>query len=235
MKELLNNLVKLQEIDTRILKKRHFIEKVPARIFEVDEPLKLARLELEGMKQKKDLLGKKKLEKERRLEDINEKIKKMKSRTNDIKTNKEYQAHLREIESFEKEISVIEEEILLLMDEADNLGKLQSAREEKVRAEMDRLDAIKKELDIEVVRYEKELAALNGERSAITASIDPDVYKLYMGLLRSGSGIAVAMAGNEVCGGCNMNMPPQLFAEVRKNEELIQCPQCHRILYCSGE
>jgi len=57
-----------------------------------------------------------------------------------------------------------------------------------------------------------------------------------MTLLRdSGDGVAVTTARNELCSGCDMNIPPQLYVEIRKNEEILQCPQCRRILYASEE
>ncbi len=235
MKDLIKSLVTLQEIDTRIFEKRFFIDKVPLRIYEVDEPLKQAKAELEKMKQKTEALSKKKREKEQSLEGTNEKIRKMKGRVSEIKTNKEYQAHLKEIETSEKEITAIEDEILTVMEELDAALRQQKEKEEKVNREVEKINAFKKELDREVEEYEKELASLKEERAKLVASIEPDVYRRYMTLLKTGGGVAVTPAKNELCTGCNMQIPPQLYVEIRKNEEIIQCPQCLRILYYSED
>jgi predicted nucleic acid-binding Zn-ribbon protein len=233
VKDLIKFLIALQEIDTRIIDKRFFIDKVPLRIHEVDEPLKLAKTELEKMRQKSDALLKKKREKEQVLEETGEKIKKMKGRVSEIKTNKEYQAHLKEIESSESEIAAIEDEILVAMEELDASLRQQKEKEEKVNREVSKIDAFKKELDREVEEYERQLAALKEERAKLVGSIDPEAYARYMTLLKTGSGVAVTQARDELCTGCNMNIPPQLYVEIRKNEEVIQCPQCLRILYYS--
>ena len=235
MKDLIKSLVALQEIDRRIIEKRFFIDKVPLRIYEVDEPLKQAKAELEKMKQKTEALSKKKREKEQSLEGTNEKISKMKGRVSEIKTNKEYQAHLREIETSEKEITAIEDEILTVMEDLDAALRQQKEKEEKVNREVEKINAFKKELDREVEEYEKELASLKEERTKLVASIVPDVYGRYMMLLKTGGGVAVTPARNELCTGCNMQIPPQLYVEIRKNEEIIQCPQCLRILYYSED
>jgi len=235
VKDLIKSLVALQEIDRRIIEKRFFIDKVPLRIYEVDEPLKQAKAELEKMKQKTEALSKKKREKEQSLEGTNEKISKMKGRVSEIKTNKEYQAHLREIETSEKEITAIEDEILTVMEDLDAALRQQKEKEEKVNREVEKINAFKKELDREVEEYEKELASLKEERTKLVASIVPDVYGRYMMLLKTGGGVAVTPARNELCTGCNMQIPPQLYVEIRKNEEIIQCPQCLRILYYSED
>ncbi len=231
MKDLIKHLVNLQETDTRIIEKRFFIGKVPLRIFEVDEPFKQAKAELEKMKQRSEALAKKKRDKERLLEETNEKINKMKTRVSDLKTNKEYQAHLKEIEVFQKEIEGIEEEILVVMEELDVATKQQRGKEENVNREAEKLDVFKKELDEEVGEIKKELSTLEEQRAKVIGSIEPDIYDKYMMLLRTGSGVAVTQAKDELCTGCNMNIPPQLYVEIKKNEQIIQCPQCLRILY----
>jgi len=215
-------------MDSNILKKRKFIKAVPLRIREVDQPLKEAQSELEKLKVKNESLNRKKREKEKALEDINEKIKKMKTRISDIKTNKEYQ---KEIESSEREIEEAEDQILMIMEELDEAKEIERTKEEKVNEEVARIEAFKKELDREVEENEKALSLLKEDRANLAGLIDPEVYSLYMKLLESGNGIAVTGSRNEICLGCNMNIPPQLFVEIRKNEEIIQCPQCRRILY----
>jgi len=236
VKDLLKLLVDLQHKDSLILEKRRFIDKVPLRIFEVDEPLKKAKLELENIKKKQEAALKKKREKEAELSETQEKIRKMKAHISDLKTNKEYQAYQKEIGSSEKGISSIEDVILQLMEEIDAVAKEQKEKEAAVNAEIQKIDAFKAELDAEVAKNERELAVLKQERTAMVARIAPDVYKTYMTiLLDSGDGVAVTTARNELCSGCDMNIPPQLYVEIRKNQEMLQCPQCRRILYVAEE
>jgi len=236
VKELLKQLVDLQRKDSLILEKRRFIDKVPKRIFDVDEPFKQAKLELETIKKKHEAVSKKKREKETALSEAQEKIRKMKARVSDIKTNKEYQAYQKEIEASEKEIYAIEDQILQLMEEIDAVSKEQQEREAAVNAESEKINAFKKELDAEVLKHEKELAILKEERAGLVALIAPEVYATYKTiLLDSGDGVAVTTAQSELCSGCDMHIPPQLYVEIRKNEDIIQCPQCRRILYASEE
>ena len=236
MKDLQKLLIDLQQKDSLILEKRRFIDKVPRRIFEVDEPLKQAKLELENVRKKNEIASKKKREKETALSEAQEKIRKMKARVSDLKTNKEYQAYQKEIEASGKEIFTIEDQILQLMEEIDAVSKEQKEKEVSVNAEIEKINAFKKELDVKAAKLEKELEVLKAERTGMVARIDPEVYHTYMTLLRdSGDGVAVTTARSELCSGCNMHIPPQLYVEIRKNEEIIQCPQCRRILYASEE
>ncbi len=235
MKDRLKLLVQLQQTDTRMLEKRSYIDKVPLRISEVDEPFKKAKAEWEKMKLKAEAAAKKKKDKEKALEDAQEKLTKMRARTSDIKNNKEYQAHLKEIESSEKEIAAVEMQILQIMTEIDAAQKEQQGFGENVKSEDEKIQGFKKGLEADVVRLEQELNQMKDERAKMVAQIDADTYNIYLKLLRNGKGVAVARAEDNICLGCDMNIPPQLSLEIRKGSELVQCPQCYRILYCEED
>jgi predicted nucleic acid-binding Zn-ribbon protein len=231
----LSLLINLQKFDSLILEKQAVIKEIPAKISEVELPIKKAQALLDKLKQTRESLEKKRRDKERQLDDISEKIKKQKARTTDIKTNKEYQALLKEIETSEKERYAVEDEILNLMEEIDNASKQERMEEAKLKSEKDKLDVYREKLRTEVSMAEKEMLAIREERSKIVDSVDKELYTLYMNLIESGNGMAISEAKEEVCQGCNMNIPPQLFVEIKKNEEILQCPQCRRILFFNSK
>ncbi|HFB84009.1 MAG TPA: hypothetical protein ENJ72_04385, partial [Thermodesulfatator sp.] len=34
-----------------------------------------------------------------------------------------------------------------------------------------------------------------------------------------------------ICEGCHMNIPPQLYNELMRDNRLMECPLCQRIIY----
>ena len=231
VKEQLERLIDLQKIDVQILEKKRMIAEIPSQITKEEFPLEKVQTELETIKQKHSDLEKKKRDKETETDEINEKIKKIKARVTEIKTNKEYQAHLKEIESAEKQRYDIEDEILTLMEDIDIASKEISSTDLRFREKKKEIEDLKKKLEGEVAEAERELLPLQEKRSTIVETIDKDVYKEYVDLMKSLNAVAVTEVRDEICQGCHMNIPPQLFVEVKKNDKLIQCPQCRRILY----
>jgi len=227
----LASLIKLQETDSAILELMRMIETFPRKIRNAEAPLQECQNVLHRLKLQCDALEKKKREKERRLEDIDEKIKKLKARTGEIKTNKEYQALLKEIESVEHERSSIEDDILLVMEELDTLGKQIKSEEQNCKRNSQIIDQMKKEIEGDKAKLEHELVGLKNMREKIAGEIDHEVYSQYIMLIEIYHGHAVNEVREEICQGCNMNIPPQLFVEIKKNEEIYQCPQCRRILF----
>ena len=231
MNKQLECLMNLQRIDSILFAMNRTIKEFPKRIAEAELPLKDLQKTLDEAKQKAEAFEKKKRDKERALADIDEKIKKLKVRTSEIKTNKEYQALLKEIESIEKERSSIEDEILLVMEEMDAASKMIKSEEARFRVDGEKIETLKKKIGAEKSEVEKELAVAQEERTKIAGTVDKEAHHEYLVLIEACSGVAVVEAIDEICQGCNMNIPPQLFVELKKSDEILHCPQCRRILY----
>ncbi|NOY64834.1 MAG: hypothetical protein GXO97_05480 [Nitrospirae bacterium] len=233
MKEDLEHLIRLQQIDTQIITKKTEIERIPDEIIKFTSPLKAAEKELQAQKARYESSEKKRRNKELELSEISDKIEKLKARTSDIKTNKEYQAHLKEIEKKEKEKYLIEDDILFLMEETEEALQRVKEAEKKVEEEKKRLKEIEEELKKKQQQIEKELDELKAQRSEITKKINKELYDQYMMLLEKNNGLAIAEAKDEVCLGCYMSIPPQLYVEIKTEDKIFTCPQCGRFLYRS--
>jgi uncharacterized protein len=227
----LHLLIDLQKLDTQMLASRLRINAAPAHIAADESVYKQAQKTLESVDQRKLALEKKKKDKEREIDDLLAKIEKMKSRAAEIKTNKEYQANLKEIESFESQISSTEDELLVIMEALDTASKEAAAEKLKFEKAKAEAEAIGKERAREISGAEQELETLKAKRKELTDNIDPAFYTQYMNLLKKCRGLAVAEVIKEICQGCHMNIPPQLFVRIKNEEDLFECPQCGRILY----
>jgi hypothetical protein len=228
-------LVELQALDTSILEKNSLISRLPKQLSAKEGPLKEAKAKLDERRRQRDALTKKRKSRETDVEDMNQKIAKAKARTSDIKTNVAYQAHLKEIESFEKERYRMEDEILAMMEEMEVSEKTIKEEEKNVKAEEERLAALGKEVEGQVEEAKKELAEVRKKRTELAGRVEAETYELYMKVLQKHQGLAVAEARGEICSGCNMSIMPQLFVEIKRGEEIFQCPQCDRLLYYKEE
>lgn len=231
MNEQLRLLIELQTLDSLILETRLKIDAAPSTILSYEKPLKKAQEVYENAKKELENLEKKKRDKELEIAELKEKINKLKQRSSEIKDNKAYQAHLKEIEKAEKDFGDKEDEILIIMESIDATATLLKSQNALVEKERTNFEAVKDELQKKIVRIENELKNLKEDRKKITNKIEGDIYNQYMTLMKTARGIAVVKAKNEVCRGCNIHIPPQLFVEIKSNQEIINCLQCKRILY----
>ena len=229
--EELRLLMELQKLDTVILAARMKMDVIPDQISTEEGPLREAQAAYEKAKQHQASFEKKKKEKEREIEDINERIRKQRQRSSDIKNNKEYQAHLTEIEKAGRQVKTIEDDLLVLMESIEESSKLLSAEGVRIKEEQAKVGAHKAELDAEVLKLREELDLLKKDRAGLVSQLDGGTYTLYMNILKHGRGVAVVEARDEICRGCHLHIPPQMFVELKSNSEITNCPQCRRILY----
>jgi predicted nucleic acid-binding Zn-ribbon protein len=231
LKEQLKLLVELQEIDSSILSIVEKIESYPERLNQYRIPLNQAQEAFHKFKTKSESLDKKKKEKDHKLDEIEDKINKLKGRSGDIKTNKEYEAHLKEIESFEKKKYRIEDEILAIMEDYEVFAG--EVEKEEVKVRITEAEFIKQEklLGEEKKKHESELELIEAKRKDFAARLDEDIYNQYETLRKRFSGPAVVQTVNEICLGCNTNIPPQLFNDIRSTNEIYTCFYCKRFLY----
>lgn len=231
MKEQLGYLVEIQGIDKTISDLKEKKRRLPEIIEEAKKSFEDAKGNLERAKAELERLIKERRGKERELEAHEDKITKLKNRLSEVKTNKEYQAYLIEIETANKERGNIEEEVLTIMESLDSKGmdveeeeKLLSEEEKKLNIEIKRLDA-------EIEKINKELGELTSVHLSLSERIEKPLLNNYTHLKEIRKDIAVVPISNGACLGCLLQLPPQLVAEAKKNEKIMTCSYCHRILY----
>ena len=148
-----------------------------------------------------------------------------------VKTNQEYTALLHEIATAKSEKDAIEDRILLLMEAADALAvELKAAEAAAATAKLEG-DTERKALHEERASLEHELTRLSGQRARLAGETSPAVFAKYDQILKSRRGLAVVQMVGETCTACHVRLRPQVAQVVRRNEDVVQCESCQRILY----
>jgi predicted nucleic acid-binding Zn-ribbon protein len=231
MRDQIAALGALQQLDLEIKVIEEKLRKYPQEISRYEEDLENAKTSLAEASKELEQIRKNKKEIEHQLEENQSSIKKAEKRLFEIKTYREYEALQKEISETKMTNASLEEEILRFMEVIENLEKHISDKgselaEREKESEKVITDYKTKIKELKITHENKQL-----EKEKIISIIDPDVLPLYE-KIKTRNGIAIAPARNEVCTGCNMKIPPQLFNEVLTLTRMIQCPNCGRILYC---
>jgi len=229
--EKLKVLLMIQSIDIRFDEMRREKEETPKEIEKLKEDLDLLRNATEqGLSTLEELKkGRRKVERE--LEEKELKFKKSKLRLNEVKSNREYQAVLKEIEelkglTFQKEEMVIKwmEDIEIQEKECtDNNIRWEEYQKEYKSKEKELLQRMR-ELD-------REAQSINKKRVELSQKINEDLLRRYNGLRTHLKGRVVAPVIDAVCQGCHLGIPRQQYNELIKEDSLQSCSNCNRIIY----
>jgi len=227
----LKQLIRLQTIDISVQELRSRIDKFPSISKALDEKLKSAQSGVETAKEriKNNQGSRKKMESE--ISSIEGKISKYRDQMIAVKTNEEYRALQHELEHSQTAIRKIEDEILNLMMEADTGQSDIKTAEVRLKEDQGKVNEERKALEEE---NKRDLSALEGylkERKEIQAGVSSDLISQYDRVRKHRGGIGVAPARNEVCEICQVRIRPQVFQLIRKNDQIIACDACQRILY----
>jgi len=235
IKEELIKLIALQKIDTAVfdLKKEH--GEAPAKLAQIDAVAAEMKARLKGMEEDRQKTTLEQKKKEGDLAGREEEIKKAQAQLGQLKTNKEYQAKLAEIESLKADKSVIEEEILKLMDAVEAAKAPIETERQRLAEEEKKFAQQRAALKGRVKQIEAEIQNLEGKRRIAAAGIDKAVLQHYEHVLGGRASLAIVPVKENSCQGCHMLIPPQVINEIRMHERLISCETCTRILYLEDD
>ena len=231
MNSQLKLLIELQKLDRRIFQILDAQKKNPELLQSAESPLQNLLSRLQAIKNIGESLVKEQRGFERELATQEDLLHKVRSRLSELKTNKEYQAHLYEIEQSRKKKDSIEESLLEVMGRVEENDKAAKELEEEV-SEARKVFAVEKvRLEAHSAELVNELTDLEQQQHRVSDTVEKPLLSRYNRLKTLRKGFAVAEVKDGACGGCRLQLPPQLVAQVRRGDQLMDCAYCHRILF----
>jgi predicted nucleic acid-binding Zn-ribbon protein len=170
-------------------------------------------------------------ETEAEIQMIDQRVKKSNEHLRHVKTNKEYQALQREVDDGRKRKETLENIYLQTLGEKEAKEALVKEREMELELLQAKVRADQETIDQKSGDDRQLLSEYATQREEIGKSLDPGLFEKFTEISGASGGLAVVEVIREVCRGCFMNIPPQLFIDVQRCNSLILCPQCNRILY----
>ena len=231
LKLQLSSLVKLQTVDSEIYSLRAEKDAKPEELKTIEAAFEAKKAHLAELDKKSLDLQKQRKDKELELASKDEGIKKLQGQLYGLKTNKEYQTMLQQIQDAKADSSVIEDKVLELFDKSDEVKKEAENEKQRLKEEEGVFSAEKKKIDGRVKEIDDRLATLEAQRKQCLQDIDPKILSQYERILANRDGLAIVTVKGNSCGGCNMFVPPQVINLIKMYEHIITCEMCNRILY----
>ena len=152
-----------------------------------------------------------------------------------VSTNKEYQALQREVDDNRKRKENLETLAIEQLEEKEAKETLLKERKTEFQQLTQKIRSEQEDVDKRGAADRQRLADFQHQREDIGENLDAGLLRLFNEISETSGGQAVAEVRKELCRGCFLSIPPQLYIEVQRCNRLIQCPQCNRILYFKEE
>jgi predicted nucleic acid-binding Zn-ribbon protein len=235
MLEVVSQLIELQRLDNLIADAEEKLSGNPEYLTEASEKLEKAQAEFDQFNEKYEKDNAEKIEVEKSYEENKTLLDKAQTKLPEVKNNKEYEAVLKEMDVLKKNVEETEEKLKVLRESVE---KFKNDNESITKA----LEEAKKAVEDSLKKKENENAELTAQlaenkeaRKDAAKDVKKSLLAKYDRVRKARNNLAVVRVDDETCTGCCIKIPPQLYVEVMKDQELLQCPNCQRFLYPLAE
>jgi predicted nucleic acid-binding Zn-ribbon protein len=164
-----------------------------------------------------------------------ENVERSESRLPQIKTQKEYVAVLKEVDTANKLAKESQTEIDAKNEILKSLSADKAEKDDELETSTEQADARCAEIDASLVAVNEQLAEMDRQRGAFLEELPKSLRKRYELLMARRAGLAVVEARGGACLGCHMHLPPQMFNSLFIINEVQSCPHCNRLLFVTAQ
>lgn len=231
MHDALQSILAIQELDIKMIrlmrvKQEHQKELAKIQALKTDIRHKVEEKELEMEKLKEQIKGG-----EKRIQEISDQINKLENQQAAVKKMDEFNALTQEMTAANKERRTLEHQLSDLMDKQASGEDLLVSLKESLSSTENSSSAIEEEIRENIRRINEEGRSLLSQRTQLKEATDPELFSIYERLLNNKKDRVVVPIENRVCSGCHIALTPQHENLVRKQDHLVFCEHCSRILY----
>ena len=235
-KEQIDTLVKVQQIEIEAAILKAYLKDVPARIHGLEQQLEEFIHSVENDEAAIEELNKQYRALESDVQLNLGKIQKSQEKLRSVKTNKEYQSSLKEIDDIEAVNSRLEDEMLAILEKIDTAETALKNRKQHYNEIVDESNEERASIKREAEQREEKLGQLESSRVAVVAGVDAGLIDIFNRVkAKQADEVAIVAVKDAVCQGCNMNIPPQVYNELQRCDSLRYCPSCFRIIYWQNQ
>ncbi|HET6495737.1 MAG TPA: C4-type zinc ribbon domain-containing protein [Thermoleophilia bacterium] len=235
MQETIRKLLQLQEHDLQILdlkrREKELREHLAAEQREVDQQIKALEAEQNRLRHLQAEL--KHLEVE--LESRQQKRQQLEAQQAAVKRNVEYKAMMKEILDVQAAIRLTEDKILEKYEEIEQERQQTTIRDKEVAERRAKLQERVVAAEAELHEIERRLGEARNLRKQAGQLVEPRALRLFERIFKNKQGAVVVPIGHRTCSGCHLAVTPQVENLARRNEAIVQCENCARILYVPSD
>ena len=227
----LERLIALQHLDSSIHDAERQLADEPARLTALDARLEEARQLVASVKDRaaRNQALRREIDKDIALHQG--RLSKFRDQAMAVKTNQEYHAIQHEMAFAQAEIKKHEDRMLEQMMEGDEIAAALKAADSQLASTQQSVTAEKKAIAAAHDQLRSKVDDLKRQRLATVSTISPEAITMFDLVAKRRNGIAIAEARDGICTVCHVRLRPQVFNTVRRNEAVIQCDSCQRILF----
>jgi predicted nucleic acid-binding Zn-ribbon protein len=221
----------LREAEERLDSASRSVRVQERRINELAEKLKLAQTQLREQQARGGQL-------DLDIKARDAKIERYREQQQNAKNHKEYQAFLTEINTEKIDKVKVEDEYLKVMEQAEKTAAEVKDLAAQLEGERKKNEETRGQLSGRLAELQAEIDRLRPVREAAAKGVSPKGLAAFERLVERFEGEVMAAIQRPdrrreeyVCTACNMSLVADVYNRLHSRDDLVPCPNCHRLLY----
>jgi predicted nucleic acid-binding Zn-ribbon protein len=228
-------LVQLQQVDQVLRANTQAVEAGEGTVAELDEAYRAKAAATDAARTAATMLSARQRDLEERLSAAETKMKDRRMRIARIRNDKELGLTRREVDLLKEEIAGLETELQQVYEQVEAATSGLAGLEGELKALAEAREAEAVALRDTIARLGADIERDRSRRQQLIDSVDEALRGRYEMILSRRGGLAVVPVRDGTCQGCRMRVPPQLYNQIQRNDQIILCPSCQRMLHWQPE
>ena len=228
-------LATLQFVDQALRDKQRITEESEGRVAALEQSLRAQTEAARAARQELNTLAVRQRDLEARLAASETKLRDRRMRITRIRNEKELGLARREVDLLKEEVGTLETELVAALEQVEAATAKLAGIDAEVASLSTAMETEARDLREQIAKVGAEMAGERTKRATIAETIDDDLRRRYELVFARRGGLAVVEVRGGTCNGCHMHVPPQLYNQIQRGEQVIVCPNCQRILFWRPE
>jgi uncharacterized protein len=224
-------LVQLQRVDQTLRANTEAVQSGEGRVNDLDEAYRAKAAATTEARIAATALSTRQRELEERLSAGESKMKDRRMRITRIRNDKELGLARREVDLLKEEIATCEAELQQVYEQVEAATTALAGLEGELKGLAEAREAEAVALKDTIARLGADIERDRARRQALVDAVDLALRSRYEIILARRGGLAVVPVRDGTCLGCRMRVPPQLYNQIQRNDQIILCPSCQRMLH----
>jgi len=246
----IRHLLEVQTLDQEAIELNSQLARYPQIWEEVKQKLAQKKAAIEEAERAKERHVKERRRVEQKIRLFADDHRKYSAQLTTIKTQREFEAINRQIEQVKAKLTQLEEQGVELLRNDESVDKAAGIATEEFKRYEAYAKEEKERIRVQFNAKKARLAEVEKAKAQVLAKITPEMIAIYERINRRHPGSAVVPVRSAIddpsaskksknvvrdvrpgsCGGCHFGLLPDILVQVRREEKIVECPNCGRIL-----
>lgn len=233
MNVYLSQLVELSKIDTQIDSFEPRLKKAQKELSQKQDELRDVSEKIQNIISEIKDINSQQTQTNAHITEFATKIKEISKKTSQVKTDRESKALKIEEDVTKEQLDAANDDLQKYEKLIENKNALKNELEDKKKEIQKEIENLESSSKNEVEAIQKDRKKVYDKKDKLIVQMNQKILSFYEKVRKWAGNTSVVEVKKQACYGCFMKINDKTYAAILKDDDIVSCPHCGRILYVS--